>query len=287
MVEFFDILYISLQLNLQLNSQSLGAYFWKVFAISASIFLVLFIFQGIGTYVMAGRQNLAHRWIAFVPFLNSYLLGKLAGDCSLFGKKIKYAGLFYALTEFLACAGNALTIVSQVVLSDYYNEATYRYENFPESLRWAYNLDAVMTYVEPVIQIVYIVFFVVVVYAFYRRYAARNSWMFITFSILFPVQGALIFAVRNNGPGDYNEYMRRQAEQYYRTFQGGPNGPNANRGADPYYDPYSDPFRGDGTGRGANGAKGDGRGGKEPEDPFEDFFGKNGGNGSDDDPFGL
>ena len=96
---------------------------------------------------------------------------------------------------------------------------------------------------------------------------------------MLPFRGFTIFAVRNNAPVDYNDYIRRRTQAYVRG-----NGYNQ-----PPYGPYGPGNGGYGSGGPQNGP-----------DPFEGFGGPTGGNyggsggsssgsssspSSDDDPF--
>ena len=122
-----------------------------------------------------------------------------------------------------------------------------------------------------------IVFFCVLFVAFFRKYYARGPILLAFLSAVLPFRGFTIFAVRNNAPVDYNDYIRRRTQAYMRN-----NGYNQ-----PPYGPY-------GPGNGGYGS-----GGPQNDDPFEGFGGSTSDHGasggsssgsssspsSDDDPF--
>ena len=94
----------------------------KLYAIVLSavgIYLILFILQGIGLYGMAEKQSASHKWQAFVPFANTFLIGRLAGDCPFCGKKIKKIQIWLVASEVLAFLTGASWLVFEVL-------ATYR-----------------------------------------------------------------------------------------------------------------------------------------------------------------
>ena len=62
---------------------------WSGLVFGGVAWLALFILQGIGLSVMAKKQNVGSAWLAFVPFGNVFLMGKLAGESNAFGRKIK------------------------------------------------------------------------------------------------------------------------------------------------------------------------------------------------------
>ena len=250
-MDYFEILYIV---------YGFGAGNWRAFVIAGGIFLAVHVLQGIGLLFMARRANIrGGEILAFVPFFNSYLIGRLAGECSVFGKKIPRCGIFYALIELLCCAATALSVTAEYLLEPYLTpigNMLYDYTNVPASLQWAETLGTVMVYVQPLLQLVYIFFLIVVLFAFFRKYAARYSLLFAFCSAIVPVKGAFIFAVRKNVPVDYESYMRAQRDAYYR-------GRRYYDGRDPYgRPPYDDP---------RTPPYGDGSGAPSGEDPFREF----------------
>ncbi len=71
-----------------------------------------------------------------------------------------------------------------------------------------------------------------------------------------PCRGFVLFAVRNNTPIDYNEYMRKRMEEERRRYgQGGSDGMNGGSGSD---SPFPDFDNSSASGRDSDG-------------PFSDF----------------
>ncbi|MBP5242072.1 MAG: hypothetical protein J6Z36_00095, partial [Clostridia bacterium] len=116
-----------------------NSFLW-ISLVAGVLFLTVFSFQAIGLYTAAKRANNKHAWFAFVPFLNDYLLGSLAGDGTFFNFRMKRSGLFLAIFDFICSAGYAFILVLQVLLQDYLvpieSSSTYNYIG-PDSLKWA------------------------------------------------------------------------------------------------------------------------------------------------------
>ena len=95
---------------------------WRAGGIALGVWLVLFILQGIGLYVMAKRRNMKGRALAFVPFVNLYYIGRLIGDCTLFGRKMKRPGLYAMIAQILATLLMAAYAVVATILFARYGE---------------------------------------------------------------------------------------------------------------------------------------------------------------------
>lgn len=271
------------------------------------IYLIFFILEGVGLYTMASAQGVRYKWRAFVPFLNSYLMGELTGDCPFCGKKIKSIKVWILCAEIVAFITGALYIICECLLASELFKAfrrevidiymgfeviTYEYDVSSMS-GWRliiYNISQVDYYVYLIFNLVYLVFYIILLTNFFRKYFAKNYFMLVLACVLFPIQGACIFAVRNNKPVDYNEYINKRRAQYFNQNRNGYNNYYSNRnnggssnGRGGYnYDPF--------TGQPVNHNTSN-------DDPFSEFGDSNGntssgnnGNGStpdDDDPFGL
>ena len=85
----------------------------------------LFVLYGIGLSTMAKKRDIGKRWLAFVPFANLYYLGRLAGDCDIFGQKMKRAGLYVMLAQIVTTLLYlAMAIFEGVLLTQYVDSIT-------------------------------------------------------------------------------------------------------------------------------------------------------------------
>ena len=246
------------------------------------VYLILVVFGGIGLNKLAKKQGLKHRWMAFLPFLNTYYAGKLAGETQFFGQKMKRVGLYAMISEILYVALQ-LFVFAAVIIS-YFPE--YRTLEVSDGVMTGAANEAMPSWIEPAVTygnlVAYLLWFFVIVFfcvlfvAFFRKYYARGPILLAFLSAVLPFRGFTIFAVRNNAPVDYNDYIRRRTQAYMR-----------NNGYQPPYGPY-------GPGNGGYGS-----GGPQNDDPFEGFGGPTSDHGasggsssgsssspsSDDDPF--
>ena len=248
------------------------------------VYLILVVFGGIGLSKLAKKQGLKHRWMAFLPFLNTYYAGKLAGETQFFGQKMKRVGLYAMISEILYVALQLFVFVA-VIISFFPQYRTLEIED--GVLSGVPNDDAMPAWIDPAVTygslVAYLLWFFVIVFfcvlyvSFFRKYYARGPILLAFLSAVLPFRGFTIFAVRNNAPVDYNDYIRRRTQAYMR-----------NNGYQPPYGPY-------GPGNGGYGSDGPQSG----PDPFEGFGGPTSDHGakggsssgpssapsSDDDPF--
>ena len=257
-----------------------------------SIYIVLYVFRGIGLTTLAKRNNLKSTWLVWIPALWILPTTQIIGEYKLFGKKFKsFAWLFalifgvtmaltitYYVLVYLPLVGYFLqggdvyfgANVEQAVTSN--NLIPYYWDsNFyvMSSILYPYKNTQVMAIVLTVIgntlnfidfAIIFIQFNVF--FALFRRYIPHHSILFAVLSV-FGIFAPLVFAVRNNE--SIEEKIKKQANQ---NRYGGAYGPF---GA-PFGNPYGNPNANQNTQSRPNGQS-------EPfgeysDDPFEEFFNK-------------
>ena len=52
--------------------------FWVQLLIGGLCFALVFVFQGIALYTIASRYGYKNKWMAFLPFFNTYYIGVCA-----------------------------------------------------------------------------------------------------------------------------------------------------------------------------------------------------------------
>ena len=52
--------------------------FWIQFLIGGLCFALVFAFQAIALFIIASREGYKNKWMAFIPFLNTYYIGVCA-----------------------------------------------------------------------------------------------------------------------------------------------------------------------------------------------------------------
>ena len=260
-------------------------------AVAAGLYLIGLIFGGIGLSTMAKKAGLKHSFLGFLPFANTWYAGKLAGEANFFGVKMKRAGLYAMILEIVYSALEVFLIVMNLILCkpEYY--ALTQIEDYsiweiersliPENLRWQAVLLDYSSIVAYLLWIVLIVFLFILFTALFRKYYARGPVLMTLLCSLLPFRGFTLFAVRNNTPVDYNEYMRKRAQQYAQQRgyygQGGYGGYNGGYGGN----------QGGFGGQNYGGGQGNNGGNNSAPEPFSDFgpSGTDGQSHNENDPF--
>ena len=274
-----------------INIQTISLY------VAAGLYLICLIMGGLGMMVMAKRVGLKNRWMGFVPFLNTYYAGKLAGETRIFNQKMKRAGLYTMIAEIVYVAFNVFTLVIWFALMNpaYYavppaSDGT-QYEQFNPDLvydkAWMVTADTVCGILGYFVYLALIFFMCILFYAFFCKYYARGPFLMTFLCAILPLRGFVIFAVRNNAPVDYDAWMRQRMQEYARQQQqmygqggygnyGGDYGGNygaegqSNAPDDEPFSEFGDGGSGEGSSNGFNGASGTSSG-TSNDDPFPDF----------------
>ena len=239
------------------------------------VYVILLIFGGIGLSKLAKKQGLKHRWMGFLPFFNTYYAGKLAGETQFFGQKMKRIGLYAMLTEILYVVLQLFLMIATVI--SYFPQ--YRTLEVDEGVMTGIANSNMPAWLEPTILygnlVAYLIWFFVIIFfcvlfiAFFRKYYARGPILLAFLSAVLPFRGITIFAVRNNAPVDYNDYIRRRTQAYMRSNgynqpPYGPYGPQNGPQSGPQNGP--DPFEGFGSPNSSNSGKS-----SSDDDPFSEF----------------
>ena len=204
------------------------------------LFATVFVLQGFGISKMAKNRGLEKRWLAFVPFVNIWYLGKLSGDGQFFGQRMKNTGLYAMIGQIIATGVTWAMIISEAYLF-------YEY---------------VSLYLVMIFQLICQVLLFILLTSLFKQYAPRNYSILSFMCLLVPLARFFtIFALRNRKAIDYDAYMRARREAYARRYQQmyGPNPyGNGPYGQNPYGQSQN-PYGQSGVAQ------------KKPEDPFEEF----------------
>lgn len=285
-MDFFEYASIAMQF---VNSDTA----YVPYVVGGLCFLLVFVFQAIGLFTIARREKIKNGWMAFVPFLNVYFIGVCGSKNRVFRSvDTKIFALAAAILEALLVCGyiidwTAITLLGnagciyEVAQDGIYGAAgltEYQLHNVPVDLAWAaWCFEFLDTYILSIFNLVFLALEVFVFSAFFQTYAARRYFLFTLTSVLFPIQGILIFIIRNNTGMNYREFMRREQERQYRMYQQySRQNPDMNRyDQNPYSGGYNNYNPNGYDGYNGNGAS---RGGPAAEDPFADLGGNNGNN---------
>jgi len=262
-------------------------------------FLTVFAFQAVGLFIIAGREGYKNRWMAFVPFFNTYYIGVCGQKNKVFKVDTKIFSMIAAILEALLVIGYVLNYVAWFYLKAYdlieYVDTTNGYgiiwqvetlsssiKDYPQ-LFWAgWCFEYLDKFILSFLDLAFLVMQVFVLSSFFQTFAARRYLLFTITSILFPVQGILIFILRNNRGMNYRDFIRMEQERQYRMYQQYRQQQSFDQ--NPYnQNPYSrNPYEGDFNQNGTDsGNGGNPSNGNTPDDPFSEFDGK----GNSNDPF--
>lgn len=264
--------------------------------VAAALYLAGHLCGGFGLMKMAKKQGIKYWWLGFIPFGNTYLTGKLAGETRIFGSKCKRIGLYATLAEvFYVILEIALLVITFILIDGQFyelvevknaeGEITHAYYEFSDTLfkeqfpeyAWILTLQNVLYYIARVWVFVALFLFCFMFSAFFRKYYARSPFLMTFLCAIMPFRGFVLLAVRNNTPVDYTAYMQRRYEQMRQQQQppyGGQGGYNqGGYGQSGSGDPFSE-FGGSSNGN-AGGSPGDASngnaGGGSNDSPFSDF----------------
>ena len=266
---------------------------WVQLLIGGLCFAIVFIFEAIGLYTIAVRNGYKNKWMAFIPFFNTYYIGVCAQKNKFYNVNTKTIGLIAAITEAVLVFLYIFALISGSLVDKYLEKVTETHWLFGEYETYTLNIGAVPDNLQwggvgiQIYEHLYSEYsrFSVQYYAdnsahmFFQTYASRRYVLFALTSVLFPIMGILFFIVRNNKGVNYRDFIRaeqarqyQQYQQYQQNFNQNPYNQNPyNR--NPYNNPTpsnggsgSDPF----DEFGGNGQS-DGTGANSGSDPFEDF----------------
>lgn len=244
--------------------------------ITVALFVGLFILQGIGLCAMAKKQGVGNCGLAFIPFVNIWYIGKLAGECHFFSQRVKRAGLYAMLAQILLVTVSLATIGAEQYLwlkhgapqvaKDYDYYYWTGLTGFSSHLSRFVDISG---YLMLIFQLLAEIFLVVLMMGLCKKYAPKNYTM-LGFLVLFipMARFVIIFVLRKRQPIDFEAYMRARREAFMRSQQ--------YYGQNPYGNSYGRPYNPYGQNQGnASGAP-------RNDEPFEEFSsGKKG----DDEPF--
>lgn len=231
--------------------------------ISALIYIPLYVLKGIALMKMAKKKNCKNTFLAWIPILSTFYMGEINGKTNFFNKKVKHFGIYASIAEILAvCAGMAFIILIDMVLP-YYNFNLQIFQNVPQNLLWITDNYTLLVVLSNVVLIGYYLLKIPVLATLIRDFYPRNYFFMALFSIILPVEGLVLFAIRNNQPIDYEVYVNKMREEYIRRQQTF-NNPN-------FYNQYN-PF--DNTNNQNTNSNANQNNQTPPDDPFSEFDNK-------------
>jgi hypothetical protein len=207
-------------MGLDLLKLELGSYLFSIL-----LTIVSFIFKGIAVYTMAKRRGFKRLYVAFIPFLNFILIGKLIGNIIVWGKPLKNLGLWvciFAILEFVVGIFYSLevfVVLAELILGALTNtEVTISLGVFQALITPGAFIYVFIDILYSVISLAKIFFDINLMLAIFRLYRPQSSFLYAIVSIFFEFMfGFFLFSLRNVTPTSQEEYYRNMARSrgYY------------------------------------------------------------------------
>ncbi len=200
-----------------------------VFLSVGIFYLCFFVIKAVAVCLMAKKRGITYWWMGMIPFANYVVIGKLAGPVRIFRIDVKNMGLVVAICFGVTYIGSA--IYSVFTFGDYFAKL------WAENLKWdeMYEFSSVigeslyiaLGYVGYVVDLISVFAYLSLVYAFFSKYSPQHRILFGLLSLIQPLFGIFILAVRNNKAYASVEefYKEKYAKQFGQT-----------------YDPFSNPY---------------------------------------------
>ncbi len=249
--------------------------------IFASIcFLIVFAFKCAALYRVSKREEYSHRWMAFIPFLNTYYMGVCSKKNDMRSIKIEFFALITMFLEMVVFGLMLFSYIQMCQLVDYANiktvvEGNYQtqiieYVGVPADMQWKLgfiNMNSPYSMLSALVELAYLVCQCFLISAYFKTYGSIRYGGHVLVSVFLPIQGIVMFTTSNRRAKNYNEYVLKERERIYRTHQQGQ-----------YYgsNPYAQPRNNTGEGNPfddfpeSNGSGG-GTYRNENSNPFDDF----------------
>ena len=283
-MELYNFFYTMTSVFSVFGEMSVRSSLYSGLIVGAVLLLVLFILQGVGLYVMAKKRDIKNRWMAFVPFVSILYIGKLAGECNVFGHKMKRIGLYTMLAQIVTSLLLIAIIVAEFHLyincveNIHYTETGIPYWGGLEGIdQKIHNFYEFGNYLVAIFQLIYRILMIILIMALCKCYNPQNYIFMSILTFMIPMSRfIIIFVFRNRKAVDYAAYMRAKKEEYMRRqqyyYRNNPY--NQNPYGNPYNNPYNrNPYNQNPYGQGNYNQPpyGQDETKKTPEDPFEEF----------------
>ncbi len=226
--------------------------------ISIAFTIALYVLRSIGLYVMAKKQDLKHKKLAFVPILWVYVMAKLIGSVFILGKERKGFALtitvIFTIFELLSLTS---AFLAYFPLVGYYLSGGEVAINLAEEGAFLRELveypligeiyvqpagtvgGLVMPYanvlavskvififdlIAELLNLVYLFASIFIYINLFRKYWPRHFILAVVLSILIdPAFAILVFCLRKKEPMSYEEYLRSIGVRVYNPYVDGQN----------------------------------------------------------------
>lgn len=253
---------------------------WTTVGIYLGVMLAFYVLRSIGVYVLAKRQGIKCKVLAWIPCLWFYVVCKLVGKSRFFGKPIENLALLFVIIFSLSqlfgfvqsflvnfplvgnflqgreilFAQSGLDLEAQGFFE--YSSGMYVTNDFvnPYGMGGIQTVNLILSiigYVSMFVDLAEIVITISVYFALFRKFWPQHHVLASLLTIFLGLFAPFVFVIRKKEPVNYMEYLRSRY--------------NYNPYANPYGNPYNNPNSYNNPYNNGQSAP------KRPEHPFSEF----------------
>ena len=224
---------------------------WIAVMVILAVYVVFYLLRSFGMYALTKRAGIKNAWLSFIPFAWMWVGGKLTKNARFFGMLIKKFHIWF----FAVCSACQLFMLVDNFLSlfplvGYYLQGGEIYiaegtnavgglvqYGFLSGVYTASEINVAYLYNQTFIKVfnVFIIIFnvvnlaeIVLTIAFYgalfTKYFPQRHMLATILSLFLGLFAPFVFAIRNNEPVDYAEYMKKRYQATYGNQYGNPYG---------------------------------------------------------------
>lgn len=247
--------------------------------VSLAIMLAFYLLRSFGLYSLAKKNNVAKKWIAFIPFFWMYIACKLIKQGNFFNRPYQKIALiiaivftagevvalaiqiisYFPLFKYLLSGETIYLSLDELSLVDGYREymegggilVKDDFIPYGPTLTLMNNILTILNGLSTILGIAGTIIEVFVYINLFKNYWPQNYTFAAILSIFIGLFPVLVFVIRNKKAVDFNEYFRSR----YTVHYGAPYNP---------YNPYNNP-------QNPYGQSGNTQGNGRPEEPFSNF----------------
>lgn len=193
------------------------------YIISSIITIGLFLLKAVAIKTLAKNKGLDKLYLAWIPFFNYILLGKVIGTCFLFRKRVDNIGILVTIAS-LTCfvVGTFLDLGYYVRELEYLFNFTIEYDSqfVTNWMAGKGTFYTIIWYLDDILTLIEIVLFASMVFFIFRKYAPERAFMYSILSIFFEfLFGVFLFVIRNKNASRYDEFIRTRVKSGYNSYE--------------------------------------------------------------------
>ncbi|MFZ2539468.1 MAG: hypothetical protein WAX04_11275 [Oscillospiraceae bacterium] len=208
-----DFPYYPADANYLIESMMVGMIIGLVIGLAFAF--VFYIFNALGLYKISKNRGYKNAWLAFVPVVNSFVLGGIADNINACYMKKSNHRIWLIVLKLITCALYFVYIAILIsTVARFMQEAlVYGIEPNPSAFAPMMLIGLLMG----TVGIASFVFTCICWYKVFADYSPNNATLFLVLSILFGIAPFFIFAIRNKPSASLyyaNQRMNPPQPQY-------------------------------------------------------------------------